>query len=434
MKQFPRPSTDLNLRAQVVSTLLKVQQGQSLSGILHQQLNDIPDRDRALFHELVLGTLRQWFALKAITLPLLTKPLNNETVESCLYLGLYQVLCTRIPAHAAISETVTATKQLGFHALSGIVNAILRRATRETDAFQSQLQQAHGLPSWLYKRLKRDWPAQLDDLCQQLKHTAPLTLRINQRQIGRDAYLLKLQAQSIQARACAWSDVGIVIEQSVQITELPGYQQGWFSVQDEHAQLCASLLHDLDQKIVLDACAAPGGKTAHLLEAFKPEQLIALDHDAKRLLRVSENISRLQLDASRLEILAADATTWQAPDALDCIVLDAPCSAIGVLRRHPDIRLLRQSTDIAQTVALQQQILKNLWPQLKVGGTLLYITCSILKPENEQQMQSFFAEHANASELKIEADWGIEQAYGRQLLPTSGQGDGFYYCRIKKIA
>lgn len=434
MKQFPRPSTDLNLRAQVVSTLLKVQQGQSLSGILHQQLNDIPDRDRALFHELVLGTLRQWFALKAITLPLLTKPLNNETVESCLYLGLYQVLCTRIPAHAAISETVTATKQLGFHALSGIVNAILRRATRETDAFQSQLQQAHGLPSWLYKRLKRDWPAQLDDLCQQLKHTAPLTLRINQRQIGRDAYLLKLQAQSIQARACAWSDVGIVIEQSVQITELPGYQQGRFSVQDEHAQLCASLLHDLDQKIVLDACAAPGGKTAHLLEAFKPEQLIALDHDAKRLLRVSENISRLQLDASRLEILAADATTWQAPDVLDCIVLDAPCSAIGVLRRHPDIRLLRQSTDIAQTVALQQQILKNLWPQLKVGGTLLYITCSILKPENEQQMQAFFAEHANASELKIEADWGIEQAYGRQLLPTSGQGDGFYYCRIKKIA
>ncbi len=434
MKQFPRPSTDLNLRAQVVSTLLKVQQGQSLSGILHQQLNDIPERDRDLFHELVLGTLRQCFALKAITLPLLTKPLNNETVESCLYLGLYQVLCTRIPAHAAISETVTATKQLGFHALSGIVNAILRRATRETDAFQSQLQQAHGLPSWLYKRLKRDWPAQLDDLCQQLKHTAPLTLRINQRQIGRDAYLLKLQAQSIQARACAWSDVGIVIEQSVQITELPGYQQGWFSVQDEHAQLCASLLHDLDQKIVLDACAAPGGKTAHLLEAFKPEQLIALDHDAKRLLRVSENISRLQLDASRLEILAADATTWQAPDALDCIVLDAPCSAIGVLRRHPDIRLLRQSTDIAQTVALQQQILKNLWPQLKVGGTLLYITCSILKPENEQQMQAFFAEHANASELKIEADWGIEQAYGRQLLPTSGQGDGFYYCRIKKIA
>lgn len=434
MKQFPRPSTDLNLRAQVVSTLLKVQQGQSLSGILHQQLNDIPDRDRALFHELVLGTLRQWFALKAITLPLLTKPLNNETVESCLYLGLYQVLCTRIPAHAAISETVTATKQLGFHALSGIVNAILRRATRETDAFQSQLQQAHGLPSWLYKRLKRDWPAQLDDLCQQLKHTAPLTLRINQRQIGRDAYLLKLQAQSIQARACAWSDVGIVIEQSVQITELPGYQQGWFSVQDEHAQLCASLLHDLDQKTVLDACAAPGGKTAHLLEAFKPEQLIALDHDAKRLLRVSENISRLQLDASRLEILAADATTWQAPDVLDCIVLDAPCSAIGVLRRHPDIRLLRQSTDIAQTVALQQQILKNLWPQLKVGGTLLYITCSILKPENEQQMQAFFAEHGNASELKIEADWGIEQTYGRQLLPTSGQGDGFYYCRIKKIA
>ena len=199
MKQFPRPSTELNLRAQVVITLLQVQQGQSLASLLHQQLSEIPERDRALFHELVLGTLRQWYSLKAITLPLLTKPLNNETVETCLYVGLYQVLCTRIPAHAAISETVTASKQLGFHALSGIVNAILRLATRETEDFQQHLQQAHGLPSWLYKRLRKDWPLQVDDLCQQLKQTAPLTLRINQRHIGRDAYLAKLQAEQIQA-------------------------------------------------------------------------------------------------------------------------------------------------------------------------------------------------------------------------------------------
>lgn len=434
MKQFPRPSIELNLRAQVVATLLKVQQGQSLSGILHQQLNDIPERDRALFHELVLGTLRQWYALKSITLPLLTKPLNNETVETCLYLGLYQVLCTRIPAHAAISETVTATKQLGFHALSGIVNAILRRATRETESFKNSLQQAHGLPSWMYKRLKKDWPAQLNELCQQLKYSAPLTLRINQRHIGRDAYLIKLEAQDIQARACHISEAGIVIEQSVQITQLPGFEQGWFSVQDEHAQLCATLLPDLTDRVVLDACAAPGGKTAHLLEKFTPAHLIALDQDASRLVRVSENLKRLKLDQHHLEILAADATTWQSSQALDCIVLDAPCSATGVMRRHPDIRLLRQSTDIVQTVDLQKQILQHLWTQLKVGGTLLYITCSILKIENEQQMIEFFAEHPDAKEIKIEADWGIEQIHGRQLLPVSGQGDGFYYCRIEKVA
>ena len=388
MSQVSSNSSRFNLRAQVVQTLLKVQQGQSLASILNTQLNQVAERDRALFHELVLGTLRQWFALKSISLPLLSKPLNNETVETCLYVGLYQVLCTRIAAHAAISETVDATKQLGFPALSGIVNAILRRATRETDDFQQGLQQAHGLPSWLFKRLKRIGVNKLN-LCQSLKQVAPLTLRVNQRHIGRDAYLAKLQSLEIQARACTLSEAGIVLEQSVQITQLPGFEQGWFSVQDEHAQLCATLLPDLNDKIVVDACAAPGGKTAHLLEKFKPAQLIAIDQDPSRLVRVTENLNRLALDQSHTEILAADATQWTPAQPVDCIVLDAPCSATGVIRRHPDIRLLRQSTDIAQTIELQKQILDHMWQQLKVGGTLLYITCSILKAENEQQMMTF---------------------------------------------
>ncbi len=431
----PESSSHLNLRAQVIRTLLAVQQGQSLSSILPLHLAKVNERDRALFHELVLGSLRQWFALKSITLPLLVKPLNNETVETCLYVGLYQLLCTRIAPHAAISETVDATKQLGFQALGGVVNAILRRVSRETSDFQHALQQAHGLPSWLYKRLKKDWPEQIDHLCQELKQAAPLTLRVNQRQIGRDAYLNKLQGLDIQARACSYSSVGIVLEQSVQISELPGYEQGWFSVQDEHAQLCAQILPDLTGKTVVDACAAPGGKTAHLLEKYNLAQLTALDQDAKRLLRVSENLERLQLTTgTEVEIVAADATEWTAPAALDCIVLDAPCSAIGVLRRHPDIRLLRQSSDIAQTIELQQQILRHMWQQLKVGGHLLYITCSILKAENEQQMQNFFAEHLDAKEIKIDAAWGIEQTHGRQLLPTAQGGDGFFYCLIQKVS
>ena len=428
-------NSHLNLRAQVIRTLLAVQQGQSLASILPVHLSKVAERDRALFHELVLGTLRQWYALKSITLPLLVKPLNNETVETCLYVGLYQVLCTRVPSHAAISETVTAAKQLGYEALSGVVNAILRRVSRETSEFQTALAQAHGLPSWLYKRLKKDWPEQLEQLTNTLKQTAPLTLRVNTRQISRDDYLEILHEQEIAAEACTVSAVGIVMLQNVHIPDLPGFDEGVFSVQDEHAQLCAMLLPNLDGKVVVDACAAPGGKTAHLLEKFQPKKLIALDQDAKRLLRVSENLERLQLNQeAQVEILAADATTWNASEAVDCIVLDAPCSAIGVLRRHPDIRLLRQSGDIQQTVALQQQILQQMWQQLKVGGTLLYITCSVLNAENEQQMQQFFAEHQNAKEVKIDANWGITQLYGRQLLPKEGRGDGFYYCRIEKTA
>ncbi len=170
-----------------------------------------------------------------------------------------------------------------------------------------------------------------------------------------------------------------------------------------------------------------------MLEKFKPAQLIAIDQDPSRLVRVTENLNRLALDQSHTEILAADATKWNPVQPVDCIVLDAPCSATGVIRRHPDIRLLRQSSDIAQTIELQKQILEHMWQQLKVGGTLLYITCSILKSENEQQMINFFTEHPDAKEVKIEADWGIEQVHGRQLLPEAQSGDGFYYCKIQRL-
>lgn len=435
MSKIQSTAKNLNLRAQVIKTLVAVQNGQSLASVLNQHINTVSERDRALYHELTLGCLRQWFSLKAVTLPLLTKPLDNEALESCLYLGLYQILCTRIPAHAAISETVNAAKQLGFEPMSGLVNAILRRVSRETSEFQTALNQTHGLPSWLFKRLKKDWPSQLDEICQNLKQVAPLTLRVNERQISRDEYLEILEEEQIDARPCELSDVGIVLEQTGNITHLPGFEEGGFSVQDEHAQLCATLLPNLDDQVVIDACAAPGGKAAHILERFNPQKLIALDHDTKRLLRVSENLERLELNAyADVDIVTADATTWVSPVPADCIVLDAPCSAIGVMRRHPDIRLLRQSTDIQQTVDLQKQILNQMWQQLKVGGTLLYITCSILKAENEQQMIDFFAEHADAKEIKIEADWGIEQIHGRQLLPETNHGDGFYYCRIKKVA
>ncbi|OTG80246.1 16S rRNA (cytosine(967)-C(5))-methyltransferase [Acinetobacter sp. ANC 5054] len=435
MKHSPNASTrDLNLRAQVVKTLLAVQNGQSLQSVLAQQMNIVSDKDRALFHELVLGCLRQWYALKQLTLPLLSKPVDNQVVETCLYLGLYQLLCTRVAAHAAISETVEAAKQLGMGSLSGLINAILRRATRETDQFYDVLEQATNLPSWLSKRLKKDWGEQFAELSYELKQIAPLTLRVNTRQVSRDEYLDILEDEGIDAHRCEWSEVGIVMDESLHIPSLPGFEAGGFSVQDEHAQLCATLLPNLDDKFVIDACAAPGGKTAHILETFQPQKLIALDQDEKRLKRVIENLDRLDLDGKHVEIKTADAVTYIAPELADCIVLDAPCTAVGVMRRHPDIRLLRQSGDIAKTVVLQKQILENMWKQLKVGGTLLYITCSILKAENEQQMVEFFANHPDAKESKIEADWGVEQIHGRQLFPKVGYGDGFFYCRIQKTA
>lgn len=426
-------SASVNLRAKVVQTLLMVQQGKSLSQILHQQLLQIENKDRALFHEILLGTLRQWFSLKNLALPLLNKELNNPTVEACLYVGLYQVLCTRIALHASISETVDACKQLGFEGLSGVVNAILRKASRDVESFQEQLSQSHGLPSWLYKRLKKDWGELSEDLFQQLKQNAPLTLRVNQQQKTRNDYLKLLEQQNIDAELGQVAQQSIVLKQNVVVTHLPGFDEGWCMVQDEHAQLCAEILPNLDGKIVIDACAAPGGKTTHLLEKFQIQQLIALDNDEQRLAKVDENLKRLQLQDKKVQLLVADATQWQANELVDCIVLDAPCSATGVIRRHPDIRLLRQSQDILQVVDLQKQILENMWKQLKKGGVMLYITCSILKAENEQQMDTFFTAHSDAVEIPIQANWGIKQKYGRQLLPKQAEGDGFYYCLIQKI-
>lgn len=424
----------LNLRARLIQLLVAVQNGQSLSQLQPHYLAQVQIQDKALFHELSLGVLRQWFALKQVVLPLLDKPLADIQVETALYVGLYQLLCTRVAEHAAISETVAAVKQLGFESASGLVNAVLRRAVRERVSLQQQLEQAHGLPSWLYKRLKKDWSDEVELLCQTLKKPAPLTLRINQRQIGRDVYLEKLKQSGIAARVCLYSDVGIVLEQSVAIPQLVGYEQGWFSVQDEHAQLSATVLPNVTDKSILDACAAPGGKTAHILEKYSPKALFALDIEEVRLQRVTENLQRLQLQAENVKIITADASSWQAAQPLDCIILDAPCSATGVLRRHPDIRLLRKNSDILQTVALQAKILQHLWSQLKQNGYLLYITCSILKAENEQQMQHFFSQHTDAKEININAEWGIAQLYGRQLLPSQGQGDGFYYCLLQKKA
>lgn len=465
MSQATRRKTDnkhfahLNLRARAIELLEQVYHGQSLNQILPQAIENTPAKDKGLLNELVMGTLRQWFALDAQVKPMLSKPLTDTRVHIALLLGLYQLLQTRIPAHAAISETVEAIKQLKLDKASGLVNALLRRASRELDSMQAQFDANHALPAWLYKQLKKDWPQQANHIAQNLRHAAPVTLRINSREGKRDDYLVELKEWDIDAGACKLSDDGIELRQSASIVELPGYHQGWFSVQDEHAQLCAQFSGDLNGKRVLDACAAPGGKTAHLLEKNNPALLVAIDYDEKRLSRVHENLERLQLNGSHVQVMTADATTWQ-PDAqlddaelghvqFDHIVLDAPCTATGVIRRHPDIRLLRQQSDVQQTAQLQAQLLDHLWQQLKVGGTLLYVTCSILKQENHQQIAAFLKRTANAQLEPLELDALRQDAsvlelqpkliegqavIGLQLLPQQQGGDGFYFAKLLKTA
>ena len=429
-----RPRRALNLRAQVVIVLVDVMAGQSLNSVLPSVQNKTIERDKGLLNELVMGTLRHWFALDAVIQPMLSRQLTDDRVHAALLLGLYQLLQTRIPAHAAISETVEAIKQLGLEHTSGLVNALLRRSLRELEQLRPAFDANAALPDWLANQLETDWPTQFSQLTRILRQSAPIFLRINRRQRSRQSYIDALYAQDIDA-APTHRPHGVILLESVNIPSLIGFDSGVFSVQDDHAQLCAELFSDLTGKRVLDACAAPGGKTAHLLERYDLAELVALDSDPQRLKRVHENLARLQLNQHpKLSIHAHNAATWQTDQPFDAILLDAPCTATGVIRRHPDIRLLRQSSDVAQTVAIQAQLLDHLWAQLAVGGELLYVTCSLLKAENEQQIAAFLARTPDAQEVKIVADWGIERPNGRQCLPVEDGGDGFYFAKLVKQA
>jgi 16S rRNA (cytosine967-C5)-methyltransferase len=434
-----RPAA-LNLRAQVIRVIVSVLEGESLNTLLPKALEKTLERDRGLFNELVMGTLRHWFALDAVLQPMLARPLTDGRVQAALHLGLYQIFQTRIPPHAAISETVDAAKQLGQEKASGLVNALLRRTLREQTELQEIFEQHHALPDWLARQLEKDWGDEWLSLAESLRHSAPLFLRVNKRQRTRTAYLDALALQGVNSNATDLSTPeAIQLLQHVNIPSLPGYLEGWFSVQDLNAQRCAALYNDndfngLDGKVVLDACAAPGGKTAQLLEQYTPQKMIALDSDSYRLKRVRENLNRLELfDQTRVTVTTADASEWIAEAPVDAILLDAPCSATGVLRRHPDIRLLRFETDIAQTVKLQAKLLDHLWSQLKVGGRLVYITCSLLKSENEDQVTAFLKRTPNAVEKQIVADWGIQRPIGRQCFPATDSGDGFYFAVLDKV-
>ncbi|WP_145008248.1 16S rRNA (cytosine(967)-C(5))-methyltransferase RsmB [Pseudomonas oryzihabitans] len=432
----------MNPRLAATRALAAVLAGRaSLGSSLPEQLAKVEPRDRALAQDLAFGTARWQPRLSLLADKLLQKPFKagDRDLEALLLIGLYQLFYTRIPAHAAIGETVDCVDKLKKSSAKGLLNAVLRRAQREYDSLLPALEHdpaarlAH--PRWLQKALKARWPEHWEAIASANNLHPPLILRVNRRQGSRDAYLADLAAAGIAAVPCTFSADGIRLLQPQDVTALPGFATGRLSVQDEAAQLAAELLELAPGQRVLDACAAPGGKTCHLLEREPGlAKVVALDADAGRLQRVEQNLARLGLAARTLAADGRAVADWWDGTPFQRILLDAPCSATGVIRRHPDIKLTRQAADIPPLVQLQGELLDALWPTLEVGGILLYATCSVLPEENSDNLAAFLARTPGARELDIPAPWGIAQPHGRQLLPQAEGHDGFYYGKLIKIA
>ncbi|ANY85693.1 MULTISPECIES: 16S rRNA (cytosine(967)-C(5))-methyltransferase RsmB [Pseudomonas] len=432
----------MNPRLAAARALAAVLSGKaSLNSSLPAQLDKVEERDRGLVQDLAFGTARWQPRLDLLAAQLLQKPFKaaDADVQALLLVGLYQLFYTRIPAHAAIGETVGCADKLKKPWAKGLLNAVLRRAQREGEALLADMERdpvvrtAH--PRWLQKALKAFWPEQWEAICAANNAHPPMILRVNRRHHSRDAYLALLAEAGISASPCQYSRDGILLAEACDVRGLPGFAEGWVSVQDEAAQLAADLMELAPGQRVLDACCAPGGKTCHLLEAEAGlGEVVAIDLEAKRLARVRENLDRLKLDAQLIACDARDTTSWWDGKPFQRILLDAPCSATGVIRRHPDIKLTRQADDIPALAALQGELLDALWPTLEVGGMLVYATCSSLPTENTDVIDAFLARTPGARELDLALDAGVRQPHGRQLLAQEGGHDGFYYAKLIKIA
>ena len=412
--------------------------GESLSRALPPLLARLPDpRDRGLAQELAYGSLRWYVRLDALLSRLFERPMKarDQDVAHAVRLAAYELLHLDTPDYAVVNEYVELVKRRGKRWAGGLTNAVLRRLMRERAALEQavdanpQARLAH--PAWLIERLQTAYPEDWEGLCAAGNTRPPMTLRVNLAHGSREAYLERLAAVGLAAEPHPQVVSALTLETPVDVGRLPGFAAGDASVQDAAAQLAGLLLAPAAGERVLDACAAPGGKTAHLAER-EGVTLHAMDVDTARLERVRENLARTGGDA---HLIAADAATpaeWWDGVPYQRILLDAPCSATGVIRRHPDIKLHRRPADIDELVRRQAVILDALWPLLAPGGMLLYATCSVLPEENTQQIERFLARHSDARELPIEAGWGQAATVGRQILTGALGMDGFYYaCLIK---
>ncbi len=427
-------------RAAAAHLLFQLMGGKSLSMLFETGMGNVARGDVGLVKELCFGVARWQLRLEQITRLLVRKPLKKKDgdILALIHIGLYQLLHMRIPAHAALAETVNATRVLGKPWASGLVNGVLRRFLRERETVlaeadkSDQARLAH--PAWLVDALESAWPDRWQGILEANNLHPPMCLRVNLKRTTRADYLELLGEASIGASPIPHTEAGVFLDQPMPADALPNFRDGHVSVQDGGAQLAAGLMDLQAGHRVLDACAAPGGKTGQLMEtAPGPIELSAVDIDDHRLKRVEENLDRLGFQAG---LSAGDASRpigdW-AETLYDRILLDVPCSATGVIRRHPDIKLLRRADDIPALAATQARILDAIWPLLKPGGLLLYTTCSLLPEENQLQVSRFLTRCPGARVRPIDAAWGHPAEPGRQTLPGESTMDGFFYACLEKL-
>jgi 16S rRNA (cytosine967-C5)-methyltransferase len=429
------------IRAAAARTIQAVRfDGVSLKAALPKALEGIADgRDRALCEAICFEAARWSLRYERLLDRLLERPLppSARAIHAVLLAGLAQLDAMRLPDYAAISSSAEAVRLLKHPRHVGLVNAVLRRFVRERAQLDAAIGEddgaRHAHPAWLAETLRRDWGAQADALLAANNQAAPMWLRVNLGRIGRDEYREKLKGAGVDAADGALSPAALRIDHGLAPMRLPGWDEGLVSVQDLSAQLTAQAVDARDGLRVLDACAAPGGKTAHLRERTPGlAQLLALDVDAARLQRVRENLARLRLAADTRQADAAQPASWWDGRPFDRILLDAPCSGTGVIRRQPDIKLHRRAADVAGLAALQARLLDAAWPMLAAGGRLVYATCSVLKDENERQIDAFLARTPEAVPAPLAEAFGRVSGAGRQRLPGDDDGDGFFHAALEK--
>ncbi|MFK8069085.1 MAG: 16S rRNA (cytosine(967)-C(5))-methyltransferase RsmB [Gammaproteobacteria bacterium] len=429
------------IAAKIVDAVLS--EHRSLSECASPLLDQISDpRDRGLAQELSYGVLRWYEQLDAIMSPFLQRPMKkrDSVLKALLLIGAYQIFHLRTPEHAAVSSTVECARQSGRPWATSLLNGILRNLIRKREHLLTQVnlsnKQKYSHPAWFIEKIKIDWPDDWETILINNNLPASMSLRVNALKNDRDTYLARLDEQDIKYSISDLSDQGIVLNQSTNPTRLPGFEDGAVSVQDIAAQLATPLLDLKPDQNILDACAAPGGKTAHILETEQNlHQLVAIDITEKRVALLKNTLTRLELLNNNVRILDHDAIAteqWSQDQKFDRILLDAPCSATGVIRRHPDIKYHRKARDIDSLAKTQRLLLKALWPLLASGGRLVYVTCSVFKQENEDQISWFLSQQEDATELKISSPWGRKTTFGKQILPGDGGMDGFYYACLHK--
>ena len=424
----------LNLRslaAQAVEQVLE--QGQSLSNVLPPLQQKVSDKDKALLQELCFGVLRTLSQLDWLIGKLMSRPMTGKqrVVHYLIMVGIYQLLYTRIPPHAALAETVEGAVAIKRTQLKGLINGVLRQFQRQQEELLSEFSRSEIRflhPSWLLKRLQKAYPAQWEAIVEANNQRPPMWLRVNRVHHPRDSWLALLEKAGMKGFTHPAYPDAVRMETPVPVHALPGFEEGWVTVQDASAQGCITFLDPKNGEQILDLCAAPGGKTTHILEAAPEAQVLAVDVDEQRLSRVYDNLKRLGMKATVKQGDGRYPAQWCGEQQFDRILLDAPCSATGVIRRHPDIKWLRRDRDIAELAQLQSEILDAVWPHLKTGGTLVYATCSVLPEENSQQIKAFLQRTADA----VLSETGSADLPGQQNLPGAEEGDGFFYAKLIK--